>query len=547
MKKVLIFFFSIFCGLYSIAQSLNTEVLDFHSYNKSYMMGEDFMISNSNQLLGLKISDYNPALLHIQNQSEQKENNDSILKGNTIIRLNYEKIKTEGVYSSFYGNDLDNKEISALWLYPLDRNSSFLGKASVGLGRDKGVLWNMTRYPSIFSPYVMMNEKGGDYEYQDYNFKGIYSKQLNDRFLLGAEVEYRGEYAHKDTDPRTKNMTSWLSAGMGVALSDKRSNVYSLFAKYTNNIQKTEADLWKGNIKERFLLMRGFGMFDNVMSENLYSKKRAYFVNNYQLGASSQIAVTSKTKLDFGFSYTYSHLKTEEQNTVNLFNLTTNKLEMNLFLESILSERLSFSTFFNAIYVAKKGKENIYSLVNVNPDNESIYDYNRIGVLENYTQQQNVLHNLSKLSYKLTKNKKLSFIAGAEYENSKEKYKGSQFITDYENIQSKLGIEFLTNFKKSVFNTTIFYTYKDNLYFENVLDQTYPNIFDPIYSQHLASQLLVKNSFSMDVNYLRSLQNGSKLGVDLAITYSKGKNKAFTVFDDKNSELWTNFSVYYLF
>lgn len=95
------------------------------------------------------------------------------------------------------------------------KNDDYIwGKAFYRNGKKENVQWNESADFFKIYPYVTLDTIGGDLKYEQYYFRGGYSKN-NDNFSWGISADFKEGMEYRDKDPRPKNLTSDLNADLG--------------------------------------------------------------------------------------------------------------------------------------------------------------------------------------------------------------------------------------------------------------------------------------------------------------------------------------------
>lgn len=519
MKKVLeimsICLFFLFGNLFQLQAQERFHRNDMKLLKRdSISFKDDFILSKDNRL--------NPAYL----QSNKYYQSQAIL-GTSI---DYQKDKE--YYTPNTGNKYKINSIEGAWLTFINSKSSFLGKAKTSKGIQDNIEWNTLRVYKGYGPYQIVNNKTGNYKFQQYYISGTYSLATS-IINWGINLDYRGDYTYKQTDPRARNISSWFSVQNGFIFKLNPQYELGICAKYQLHRQTIELDVWKGNIKQQFFLLRGFGMYDNDHKDYVFSKKRIYKQNLYNLNISGLLWKKNKVNMEFLIDYSFRDLKTEEESTINLHELVVKEWNTRMkFIYSVHPSWIidaSIATNFKQFV----GKENRYSYKRVNENYPDVYDYVKIGSVKPYQLDDSYISINTNLSYLATGY--ITYQVGASFRKTEfnEKYKGTNFKSLIE--KSVPGIHFNVNYNGKRHNLETNFSFEQEKSKNGVanVDYNYLSLYKEVYYPNLLYGSIDKKYYQLDLNYNYRLSNRNRVGISFMFyKYSGDYSRLET--DNKN-------------
>lgn len=449
----------------------------------------------------------NPAYLSNKNAKDQTE-----------LYSFYQNKHHMEAYNPLKGNQLKTYGVGANWLHSIDTTATFLGTVTVSKGNQNQVYAQAMIQGDAYGPYRLVHKKTADYTYQNYDVSARYAKAFN-RLSTGVYLYYKGDYAYSQTDPRAKDIASWFGIGLGAKYDWAKKHQIGFGAGYEMHSQHIELDVWKGNVKQQFFLLRGFGMYDHQHKDHVFSKKRLYKQNSTSINASIVLWKNNPFSIDFSGDASVSKMKTEEETTINLHELTTHIYRPEVKLNYILSSKWKAQVAFSAELASLKGKENRYNYSKVNEDFSGVYDYVKIGEVSPYVLKQNQYTAGIAMTYRHNSNWLYNFRASYHQENFEEYYKQTLFRSDIQKQTPGLEAKILYQKHKYQFGlTTSFETEKSQKAFTQE-DTSYQSMYQEIYLPSFMYQVVDKNYFSVGVDYTYALRNQQQIGVK--VVYSK--------------------------
>lgn len=321
----------------------------------------------------------NPAFYSIESEA------DSMALGkqyNSAIMIETAKGKTDGDFLLYQGNASRDVRMQATGAYTLKNAGTLFGFARYSRGRQDGIGWSATRFPELYQPYAATDSVGGDFHFESYAIKGGFAFGLG-LWNIGVLAAFMGEQAHRKTDPRSLNNTTWLTGEIGAARVLNGGHLLMLGGGIGRNKQHMSLRFWRPGEQERFFVSYGFGQVDNRQSPISFGYSRMYYITrgNAMLHYSSPAA--GKIRVNASLEYLFDKMKSEESSIRDLYSSTTHTLRPQLNIDLRTSGRLSLTLFVNSDIKLRKGFENIFEEYLIDKEN-NIYDFRLIDTRQHY-------------------------------------------------------------------------------------------------------------------------------------------------------------------
>lgn len=286
------------------------------------------------------------------------------------------KTKSEQTNLQQLGNGINQFLINAQSYYKIDSGNTVFGNAYYKNGKRKNVHWNESSDYNVIYPYVTADSIGGDISFEEYAFKGGYSKSFS-KTRIGIAAAYRALLEYRDIDPRPKNTVSDLNVQAGI--SQNIGNHYAVgtsvnLQKYTqSNALKFFSELGAPAVYH----MTGLGVYNNLLTGN----KLSSFYDGRGYGANLQLFPKDQNGfiLSVGYNhFDYEKIMTEFQNLV-ASTISEQRFEGEAsYLKK--SETQVYGAKIQGYYTDRTGTENIF-------DNKSTTSYIKISEADRYTNQ----------------------------------------------------------------------------------------------------------------------------------------------------------------
>lgn len=274
------------------------------------------------------------------------------------------------------GSGINQFLINAQSHYKIDTKNTVWGNAYYKNGQRKNVRWNESSDYQVIYPYVTADSIGGDLSFEEYSFKGGYTKAFQ-KMTLGVVAEYRALLEYRDIDPRPKNTVSDLKVGVG--LSRNIGNHYAIgsainLQKYTqSNNLKFFSELGAPAVYH----MTGLGVYNNLLTGN----KLSSFYDGKGYGANVQLFPKDQNGFAVAVGYNrfdYEKIMTEFQDLIASSILEKGYVGEVSYLKK--SEEQVWGTKIGFSYTDRAGTENIF-------DNQTSTSYVKIAEDTKYSNQ----------------------------------------------------------------------------------------------------------------------------------------------------------------
>lgn len=417
------------------------------------------------------------------------------------------------------GNGMNQFLVNVQSFYKMNAENTVFGNASYKNGKRKNVHWNESSDYNIIYPYVTADSIGGDISFEEYAFKGGYSKSFS-KTTIGIALDYRALLEYRNIDPRPKNTVSDLKVQAGV--SQDMGNHYVVGAslnaqKYTqSNALKFFSELGSPAVYH----MTGLGVYNNLLTGN----KLNSFYDGRGYGANLQLFPKDQNGFVLSIGYhhfDYEKIMTEFQNLI-ASSILEQRLEGELsYLRK--SEKQIWGSKIQAFYTNRTGTENIF-------DNKSTTSYIKISEAAKYTNRVSSVA-FSGLYY--IPNPELSWSVSPLFnlKNTAEKYIDPLRTIDITQAIGRLDLSVAKLFSKSLVSITAAIEYNQALDSKmNLSDRSKTNsIFDMLdynYAYLSSSYSRINLGARWDYKYQTDLNFFLKTNLDY-YNYSKNKNNTY--------------------
>lgn len=556
MKHFILFIISLF--VVEVMQGQNAELFErtqkplSPSESNFNALSEDMDLKQKQQLYS------NPAFYEFHQRNKQFYPSSEY---KSVLSTSYSSGKQKGDFLTAEGNNFLDYRIMGSGQYSLKSAGTLFGSVQYAKGEHQNIGWSAARFPQLYQPYITTDSLGGDYIYEDYQASGGYSFQLGS-YYVGAYGKFRGEQAHRKTDPRALHNTTWLGFGAGIAKT-YNNHLFMFQAGYERNKQYTSLRYWRPGQQDRFFVAYGFGLYDVHQSTISFGYSRMYYINE----ANTSLTYTSPQDKQLTFygnlNYTYAHMKTEESNIRDLYYSNTHRVDPTFRIDYKTNSSFSFSLFLDGNMNYRQGYENIFEQYLADPNNH-VYDFRLIDTQQNYKRTQaNGLAQL-KATYQVNSAYQVSLLTGASLFYRDETYNNDYKIKN-QALHPHIGIGLHLKKNKSELAIKGVYTYKqllDNNYDVDITNTSVQHLD----FQHAFTQYAYYNSsfssVNLDVTYIYHLKKNA-IGVNLQLMYKDGERDKETVYTgqigfdssaprisayaDKHNEQWGKTSVFFVF
>lgn len=416
----------------------------------------------------------NPAFYEMLHQ------NASLLKGErrkkAAVLSGYANGELNGDFLPTEGNKFEDFRVLGTGEYSLDSVGTLFGTVQYSRGKHENIGWNTVRYPDLYLPYITTDSIGGNFNYESYMVKGGYAFKLN-KIFLGINGHFKGEQAHRKTDPRAVNNTTWLNVNVGAGYIFNK-HVLLLNAGYERNKQHVSLRYWRPGQQDRFWVAYGFGLYDTKHSTVSFGYSRMYYITGGNAAISYLSPTDKAVTVNARLAYKYNHLKTEETDIRDLYFSKTHYFQPVININWNPQTAFSFHLLLSSNTNLRNGHENIFEQYKVDEVN-NVYDFRLIDTRQNYKKQESENLGQLKVSYNITKGHTVSILGGANLSYKKETYKENNHKISTTAILPHIGAGYQLTARKSEFDFNTLYINKQMLsdtYDVNILNTSVKHI-----------------------------------------------------------------------
>lgn len=483
-------------------------------------------------------------------------------KYRSVIATGYAAGDLDGDFLPYEGNAYEDFRIMGSGEYSISSAGTIFGTAQYARGTHRNIGWNATRYAELYQPYISTDSVGGDFHFEDYRIEGGYSFQLK-KLFLGVYASFHGEQAHRKSDPRALNNTTWLSLGIGAGRFFNR-HLVMVQAGFERNKQHITMRYWRPGQQDRFFIGYGFGLYDVRLSGVLFGYSRMYYLNEGNAMVTYQSPVNKPFILSAALGYKHDFMKTEESDIRDLYESRTHRINPTVQLKWLPSSPLSFTLFLENHTDRRKGYENIFEQYLVDEAN-NIYDFRLIDTQQKYSSSKSESLVQLKASYLINPAHSLELTGGAALFQREEKYKEENYRVKNSSVSPHIGIGYKMKLKKSETDISCFFIRQlatDSQY-DVVMKNTHIEHLD---FQHTFAPYAYYNSnftaVQLAATYVYHLKKCG-IGANLKLMYKTGDRNSETAYTgeigftssapmitatpDKHDEIWGSGSLFFVF
>lgn len=502
----------------------------------------------------------NPAFYEMLHQ------NTSIWKGSrrkkSAIMTAYANGELDGDFLPAEGNKFEDFRLLGSGEYSLDSAGTLFGAVQYSRGKHENIGWNTVRHPDLYLPYVTTDSIGGDFNFEGYMINGGYSFKLKNVFL-GINGYFRGEQAHRKSDPRALNTTTWLNINAGIGYIINK-HVLMLNAGYERNKQHVTLRYWRPGQQDRFWVAYGFGLYDTKHSTVSFGYSRMYYISGVNMGL-SYISPTNKAlSVTAKLAYRYNSMKTEETDIRDLYHLKAHYFNPTVNINWTPKAAFHFDLLLSSNTVLRNGYENIFEQYLVDKIN-NVYDFRLIDTRQKYKKQES--ENLAQLKavYNISSVHSINLLGGANLSYKNETYKDENYKISATAILPHVGAGYQLNTKKSEFNFNALYITKKMLsdkYNVNILNTSIKHIdFHHAFTPYAFNNSTF-SAININTSYVYHLKKYG-VGINFKLMYKRGDRADDAVYlkeigfnsiapkvdpiHGKHNEIWSTVALFVVF
>ncbi|WP_306354018.1 DUF6850 family outer membrane beta-barrel protein [Flavobacterium sp. '19STA2R22 D10 B1'] len=335
----------------------------------------------------LRAQDSTSVLLRIHEDLSPANNFSSVFYSNPANQHYARRYSLSEFSASYYansqetniqqlGNGITQFIINAQSYYKINPQNTVWGNASYKNGKRKNVHWNESSDYQVIYPYVTADSIGGDLSFEEYSFKGGYSKAY-EKITLGIVAQYRALMEYRAIDPRPKNTVSDLTLSLGISRNLGEHYVLGTAINLQKYTQSNNLKFFSELGAPAVYHMTGLGVYNNLLTGN----KLSSFYDGKGYGASVQLF--PKDRNGFALSIGYNHFGYEKIMT-EFQNLIASTIAEQQYVSEVSYLKKTKHRIWGAKmgfqYTDRAGTENIF-------DNQTSTSYIKISEDTKYTNQ----------------------------------------------------------------------------------------------------------------------------------------------------------------
>lgn len=299
-----------------------------------------------------------------------------------IVLTSYSAGKMEGDFLPYEGNGSYDWRLYGHGSHSYGKAGTLSGTVAYARGKHRNIGWNTMRYPDLYWPFVLTDSTGGNSQFETYDIQGQYGVDLG-AICLGASAQFRGEQAHRMTDPRLLNNTTFLQFGLDFGYVTPQGQQLMLGGGYLRNKQYESNRYWRPGEQQRFFVLHGFGLYDNKESGVFMGIERMYYMNGFLADLSYTSPQQKKVCATVNLGYQRNKLTVEEDAHYDLYASATSTFSPQLHLRWQCGKAVSFHLLSDNVLTKRLGYERVFERYMTNTATSS-YDYRQIAEYQNY-------------------------------------------------------------------------------------------------------------------------------------------------------------------
>ena len=480
----------------------------------------------------------------------------------STVYSGYANGESKGDFLTYQGNGFEDFRLGASGEYSIRKIGTLYGSIQYARGKHKNIGWSAMRSPELYLPYISTDSIGGDFNFEDYQVEGGFAFNLNG-WTLGIRGIFHGEQAHRMTDPRALNNTTWLNVGVGIA---RTFNGHLMMAEgnFGRNKQNMDVRYWRPGEQDRFFVCYGFGLYDVRESAVSFGYSRMFYIKEGNAHFSYQSPTGKPFTLYANLGYEYDRMKTEEKDIQTLYYSKTNNFKPSIKIDWETSSSLLLSVWMESDWMHRKGYENIYERYLSDVAN-NIYDYRKVDTQQNYIfTQSNSLAQL-RLRYKLTPKHRLGFQGGISLFTRKEEQTKDHYSVKNITYFPHGKVDYLMEHKCSELELGVLFGKQLNARHDYNVNLKNQSIEHLDFQQTFAPYTYFNSTYSslqMSASYIYHFSKCG-LGLTLKLMYVSGNRDKDAIYSqrigfestapmitttpDKHDELWGSSSLFFVF
>ena len=480
-----------------------------------------------------------------------------------IVLTGYSAGKAEGDFLPYEGNGSYDWRLYGHGSHNYGKAGTLSGTVAYARGKHRNIGWSTTRFPDLYWPFILTDTTGGNSQFETYDIEGQYGVNLGS-IWLGASAKFKGEQAHRMTDPRLLNNTTFLQFGLDLGYVTPKGQQLMLGGGYLRNKQYEHDRYWRPGEQQRFFVVHGFGLYDNKESGVFMGTSRMHYLNGFLTDFSYTSPVQKKVCVTANIGYQRNKLTVEENKYYDLYASTTSVFTPQLHFKWQCGKTISIHLLSEHELMKRLGYERVFERYMTNIA-KSTYDYRQIAEYQNYklTTQQGA--NALRAEFALGRHSTFGLQGGANYLHRNEQNTFYHFEVDNLNVMPYGRADYKLTKKKFEFSTSVQsgiqsvrnHTYDVDITASSISHLDFQTCFAPYayyaaeYTQTVAeisyTYFLKKCGIGAKVKYMNITGERLKdVGFDKPVGYYAACPMIQTM-PDKHNEQWFNVSTFVIF
>ncbi|MBO7628231.1 MAG: hypothetical protein J6S93_11820 [Paludibacteraceae bacterium] len=384
--------------------------------------------------------------LHPVYHAMMNAGNDSSLLKQNIVLTSFGKGKTNGDFLPYEGKANKDWRLFGHGCHNFGKHGTLYGTIQYARGTHKEISWSAMRFPELYWPYTLTDSTGGDSHFEYYGIEGGYGVKLR-KVYFGVIAQFDGELAHRMTDPRLKNNTTFLQLGFDAGYISPKGHRLMAEAKYLRNKEHESDSYWRPGEQQRFFTLYGFGLYDNKRSTVSGGRSRMYYINGFKSHLSYASPTEKKLCTTINLGWNINKMDAEESDFTSPYGSRTTTLTPQIEFKWKINENNVVSLLSDNNLEKRLGYERVFEKYVTNTAT-STYDYRQIAENQYYSLSSRHGLNAVRYAFSFGKHNTLGFQYGVGFFCIKEKNSFYDFSVVNKNIVLLPRIDYKLSAKK---------------------------------------------------------------------------------------------------
>lgn len=318
------------------------------------------------------------AMMNAENDSALSEHNKQ-----NIVLTSVGSGEIDGDFLPYEGKANKDWRLFGHGCHNFGKHGTLYGTIQYARGTHKEISWSAMRFPELYWPYTLTDSTGGDSKFEYYGIEGGYGVKLR-KVYFGVIAQFDGELAHRMTDPRLKNNTTFLQLGFDAGYISPKGQRLMAEAKYLRNKEHESDSYWRPGEQQRFFTLYGFGLYDNKRSSVSGGRKRMYYVNGFKSHLSYASPTEKNVCTTINLGWNINKMDAEESDFTSPYGSRTTTLTPQIEFKWKINENNVVSLLSDNNLEKRLGYERVFEKYVTNTAT-STYDYRQIAENQYYS------------------------------------------------------------------------------------------------------------------------------------------------------------------